>query len=154
MIPMETKGGTSGTSRIKLTSFYSSKNEKIKFNWFSYELSMGIYDKIKKNTGNLLKRDQIGDDDLASFSIYFSKKMQDIILQKLAGKIETVYFSPEMIESYFPDISDKLEKKMLDAILKAWDELLSVCETCPIRCISEKDAYCTMFDEEYLYGDI
>ena len=80
--------------------------------------------------------------------------MQDVIFQKLAGGIETVYFSYEMRESFFPEISDKLENKMLDAISKPWDELLSVCETCPTRCISEKDAYCTMFDEEYLYGDI
>jgi len=80
------------------------------------------------------------------------KNIQNIILEKLARKIETVYISPEMIESYFPDISDKLKNKMLDAILKAWDEQLSFCETCPTRCISEKDEYCTMFDEESLYG--
>jgi hypothetical protein len=154
MILMETKGRTSGLSLIKSTSFYSSKKEKTKFNWFSYELSMAIFDRIKKSSGNLLRSDQIGDKELASFSIFFSKNMQDIILQKLAGKIETVYISPEMIELYFPDISNKLENKMLDAILKAWDEQLSICETCPTRCISEKDVYCTMFDEENRYGDI
>ncbi|MDO8872462.1 MAG: hypothetical protein Q7V05_07005 [Methanoregula sp.] len=149
---MKIKEDTSGLSMIKSTSFYSSKKEKIKFNWFSYELSMAVFDQIKKSSGNLLRSDQIGDKDLALFSIYFSKNMQNIILQKLAGKIDTVYISPEMIESYFPDISDKLGNKMLDAILKAWDEQLSFCETCPTRCISEKEVYCTMFDEESVYG--
>ncbi len=40
--------------------------------------------------------------------------MKDIILQKLAGKIDNVYFSYEMVESYFPALSDKLVNKMLD----------------------------------------
>ena len=150
---MKTKDGTSGISMIQSTSFYSSNNEKTKLNWFSYELAMAIYDETKQSAGNLLWRSKIGDEDLALFSIYFSKKMQDIILQKLAGKIESVYFSDEMIESYFPNISNKLENKMLDAISNAWDEQLSYCETCPTRCISEKDAYCTMFDDDSLYGD-
>lgn len=144
---MKTKEGTSGMSRIQSTSFYSSQKEKTKLNWFSYELSMAIYDEIKPNLRNILRRSPISDEDLASFSIYFAKKMQDVILQKLSGKIETVYVSPEMIELYFPNLSDKLVNKMLDAISKAWDKLLSVCETCPTRCISEKDAYCTMFDD-------
>lgn len=150
---MKTKDCTSGMSMIQSTSFYSSQNEKIKLNWFSYELSMAIYDETKQSAGNLLRRSRISDKDLASFSIYFSKKMQNIILQKLAGKIETVYFSDEMVESYFPNISNKLENKMLNAISNAWDEQLSFCETCPTRCISEKDAYCTMFDDESLYGE-
>jgi len=145
---MKTKEGTSGLSMIKPTSFYSSKKEKIKFNWFSYELSMTVFDQIKKDTGNLLRSDQIGDKDLALFSIFFSKNMQNIILQKIAGEIDMIYISPEMIELYFTDISDKLKNKMLDAILKAWDEQLSFCEICPTRCLSEKELYCPMFDEE------
>jgi hypothetical protein len=149
---MKTKEDTSGLNMIKPASFYSSKKEKIKFNWFSYELSMAVFDHIKKSSWNLLSHDQIGDKDLALFSIYFSKNIQNIILQKLAGQIETVYFSPEMIESYFPDISNRLKNKMLEAILNAWDEQLSFCETCPTRCISEKEVYCTMFDEKSLYG--
>jgi len=144
---MKTKEGTSGMSRIQSTSFYSSQKEKTKLNWFSYELSMAIYDEIKPNLRNILRRSPISDEDLASFSIYFAKKMQDVILQKLSGKIETVYFSPEMIDLYFPNLGDKLVNKMLDAISKAWDKLLGVCETCPTRCISEKDAYSTMFDD-------
>jgi len=144
---MKTKDGTSGMSMIQSTSFYSSKNEKIKFNWFSYELSIEVYDGIKQNVGYLLKRARISDEDLASFSIFFSKKMQGVILEKLAGKIDTVYISPEMIELYFPDINDKLVDEMVNAILNAWDELLRVCGTCPARCISEKDAYSPMFDD-------
>ena len=143
--------GKSGISMIKPTSFYSSESEKTKLNWFCYELSMSIYDDMREDIGKQLKKHKISDEALAEFSIYLSKKMKDIILQKLSGRIEKVYFSYEMVEFYFSNLSDKLVNKMLDAISKAWDEQLSVCEICPTRCVSEKDAYCTMFDDKDLF---
>jgi len=146
---MRTKGGKSGISMIKPTSFYSNDIEKTKLNWFCYELSMGIYDEIRGNRGKQLKKYKIDDMALAEFSIYISNVMKGIVLQKLSGEIETVYFSYEMVESYFPHIGDKLVSKMVDAIAKAWDQQLSLCEICPTRCISEKDVYCTMFDDEF-----
>ena len=142
--------GRSGLSMIKPTSFYSSKNEKTKLNWFCYELSVGIYDDMKDDIGKRLKKHKIRDEVLAEFSIYISKKMKDVILQKLSCRIENVYFSHEMIESYFPNLDDKFINKMLDSISKTWDKQLSFCEICPTRCISEKDAYCTMFNDKNL----
>jgi hypothetical protein len=135
-------------SVIKPTSFYSSEHEKTKLNWFCYELAVGINDEIKENLGKRLTKYKIDDKAIAKFSIYISKKMKDIILQKLSGRIEKVYFSYEMVETYFPNLSDRLVNKILDAISKAWDFLLSICETCPTRCISEKEVYCTMFDDK------
>jgi hypothetical protein len=37
-----------GLDMIKPTSFYSSESEKVKLNWFCYELSLSIYDSMKK----------------------------------------------------------------------------------------------------------
>lgn len=145
------KEGNSGLSMIKPTSFYSSEREKTKLNWFCYELSVGIYDDLKDNIGKQQKKHKISDEILAEFSIYISKKMIDIILQKLSGRIETVYFSYEMIETYFPNIEDKFINKMLDSISKTWDTQLSFCEICPTRCISEKDEYCSMFNDVDLF---
>jgi hypothetical protein len=145
------KEGSSGLSMIKPTSFYSTEREKTKLNWFCYELSLGIYDDLKDNIGKQQKKHKISDERLAEFSIYISKKMIDIILQKLSGRIEAVYFSYEMIESYFPNIEDKFINKMLDSISKTWDMQLSFCEICPTRCISEKDEYCTMFNDIDLF---
>lgn len=141
-----------GISMIKPTSFYSSESEKTKLNWFCYELSMDIYDNMAEKIGKRLNRHKINNYALAEFSIYISKTMKDIILQKLSGKIDKVYFSYEMIESYFPDLNDGIVNKMLDIILETWDKQLSVCEICPTRCISEKDAYCTMFDDRNLFN--
>jgi hypothetical protein len=148
---MKTEEGKSGISMIKPTAFYSTESDKIKLNWFCYELSMGIYDEIRENLAKRLKKYKIDEKAITEFSIYISKRMRDIILQKLSGRIENVYLSYEMVESYFPDLSDRLVNKMLDAISKAWDEQLSICEICPTRCISEKDVYCTMFDDKDLF---
>jgi hypothetical protein len=136
---------------IKPTSFYSNEDEKTKFNWFCYELSMAIYDHMKSDIGSRLKRQKISDEALAEFSIYYSKGMKDVILQKLSRKIEAVCISYEPIESYFPNLNDSLINKMTDIVSDAWDEMLSFCEVCPNRCISEKDACCTMFDEKSLF---
>ena len=141
----------SGLSMIKPTSFYSGESEKTKLNWFCYELSIEIYDNMKRRIGNRLRRNKISDEALAEFSIDISKGMKDIILQKLLGRIKDVYFSHEMIERIFPNLDDRTINRMLDIIAKVWDELLSACELCPTRCISEKDEYCTMFNDEYLF---
>lgn len=141
----------SGLSIIKPTSFYSDENEKTKLNWFCYELSIEIYDGMKRRMGNRLKRNKISDEALAEFSINISKGMKDIILQKLSGRIKNVYFSHEMVEAIFPNLDDRTINRTVDIIAKVWDELLSVCELCPTRCISEKDEYCIMFNDEDLF---
>ncbi|MGB5100335.1 MAG: hypothetical protein WBN94_07040 [Methanothrix sp.] len=149
---MDKKGkGKAALSMIKPTSFYSNEREKIKLNWFCYELSMGIYDNMREDLGYRLKRHKISEEVLADFSICTSKKLKDIILRQLSGKDKQVCISYELIESYFPDLDDLLVNKMLDVLSKAWDEELSLCEVCPNRCISEKDEYCTMFDDKELF---
>ena len=147
MITMKTEEDKFGISPIKPASFYSSESDKIKLNWFCYELSIGIYDELKKDLGKKLRKYKIDDKAIAEFSIYASKKMKDVILQKLSGEIDMVSISYKMVDSYFPGLNDRLVNKMLSSISIAWDDQLSICETCPTRCISEKNAYCTMFDE-------
>ncbi len=134
---------------IKPASFYSRESEKTKLNWFCYEIALSIELDIKRNLGKELMKYKIDDKAIAEFSIYYSKAMKEIILQKLNGKIKTVIHSYEPIESYFPKINDKMVNKMLDLIAKAWDEQLSVCVNCPNRCISEKDVYCTLFNNDH-----
>lgn len=140
-----------GLDMIKPTSFYSNESEKVKFNWFCYELSLSIYDSMKNKIAFLLKRRKIINETLADFSIYYAKGMKDAVLRQLSGKIKKVCISYEPIESYFPDIGDDMINKMTDVISEAWDEMLSFCEVCPNRCISEKDAFCTLFDDKHLF---
>ena len=134
-------------SMVKPSAFVHRDSEKTKLNWFCYEMSMSFYEEINENLGRLLEKYRIGDKDIANFSIYLSKKMRDVILEKLSGRIDNVYFSYEMVESYFPRLNDRLVNKMLESISKAWIKQLDFCVICPTRYISEKDVYCTMFDE-------
>ncbi len=129
---------------INPASFYTREDGKTKLNWFCYELALSFESAIKKG---LAERLELDGDLLADFSTYLAKEMKAVVLQKLAGEIERPYFSDEMVLSYFPALEDEMVDEMLDALAEAWDEQLSICEVCPTRCISEKDAYCTMFDE-------
>lgn len=140
-----------GISMIKPTSFYSCESEKTKLNWFCYELSMGMYDNMKDDIGKELKKYKISDEVLAEFSIYMSKKIRDIVLEVISGKSGEMYFFYEGIEEYFPNFNDRMVNKMLDALSKAWDELRSFCKTCSIRCLSEGDVYCAMFNNKDLF---
>ncbi|MEA3458926.1 MAG: hypothetical protein U9R21_09660 [Candidatus Thermoplasmatota archaeon] len=143
-----TKENKSAMSMIKPSAFVHQESEKTKLNWFCYEMSMTFYEELNENLGKLLKKYRIHDRDIARFSIYLSKRMKDIILEKLSGRIDKVYFSYEMVESYFPKINDRLVNKVLNVLSKAWYKQLDFCVVCPTRCVSEKDVYCTMFDEE------
>ncbi len=134
---------------IKPTSFYSRESEKTKLNWFCYEIALSIELDIKRNLGKELMKYKIDDKAIAEFSIYYSKAMKEIILQKLNGKIKTVIHSYEPIESYFPKLNDRMVNKMLDVMVKAWEEQLDVCINCPTRCLSEKEKYCPMFDNDF-----
>ena len=137
-----------GHGTIKPTSFYPSEIEKTKLNWFCYELALNFDLAIGSKLGKKLKRRYgIDKEEIADFCIYFAKKMKAIILQKLSEEIETVYFSYDLIETYFPRLRDRMINKILDVVAEAWDEQLSICEICPTRCVTEKDEYCTMFDE-------
>ncbi len=140
-----------GISTIKPTLFYSCESEKTKLNWFCYELSMGMYDNMKDNIGKKLKKYKISDEVLAEFSIYMSKKIRDVILEVISGKSGEMCFFYEVIEEYFPNFNDRMVNKMLDALSKAWDELRSFCKTCPVRCLSESDVYCAMFNNKDLF---
>ena len=129
---------------IRPTSFYSSEGEKVKLNWFCYELALSIYDSMKDELAHPAREGRkISDEILADFSIHYAKGMKDEVLRQLSGEIEKVCISYEPIESFFPDIGDDMVNKMTDVISQAWDEMLSICEVCPNRCISEKDAFCT-----------
>lgn len=134
---------------IQPTSFYSNQTEKTKLSWFLYEISLGIYDDVQGKIGKKLKKHRIDEKALAEFSICFAKGIKDVILKKLSGKIDVVYISYKMVEPYFPSLSDPLVNKILDIILKTWDDQLRWCVSCPTRCISEKDSYCTLFDEMF-----
>jgi hypothetical protein len=138
-----TNTGMGHEALIKPESFYSSEKEKTKLNWFCYEVALSFHGALRDLADGL----GLDGDLMANFATYLAREMKAVALQKLAGEIEAVYFSDEMVLSYLPGLADDAVDEVLEALSGAWDEQLGYCEVCPTRCITEKDAYCTMFDE-------
>ena len=140
-------GVASGLDIVDPAWFCSCEREKTKLNWFCYELSIGIYGEVREDLGRRLGRMGVGDEAIASFSVQMSKALKEEVLLKLSGRVADVRVSYETIHTLLPRLDDRTVDRVLDAVCRAWDEQLSVCEVCPTRCISERDARCTMFDD-------
>jgi hypothetical protein len=79
-----------GLDMIKPASFYSSESEKVKLNWFCYELSLSIYDSMKNKIAVLLKRRKISNEKLADFSIANLQTEPSFILDPPGGRNCTI----------------------------------------------------------------
>ena len=142
-----TGGVVSGLDIIDPAWFCSGEREKTKLNWFCYELSIGIYDEVRSVLGRRPGRRGAGDAAIASFSVHASRALEEEILLKLTGRVDDVSVSYETVQDLLPRLDDRTVDRVLDSVLRAWDGQLSTCEVCPTRCITERDARCTMFDE-------
>jgi hypothetical protein len=132
---------------IRPEDFYRGKAQKTKLRWFCYEIALCFASAIDRKLGKRLSKRKIHRKDICGFSIHAAEQMKQVVLKKLSGEIETMYFSYTMVEEYFPSLDDKTSDMILRVVYEAWDEQLAMCEMCPVRCISEKDAYCSMFDD-------
>lgn len=131
---------------IKKRFFYRNKREKTKLNWFCYEYAWSLYSKIKDSTKLKNHRTNYNQDQLVDFCVYFSKRMKESIDFQLKGKTHVVMFYEEYIEVVYPEMKTSQIRQLLRVAMEAWDELTRECVTCPIRCISEMNEYCHMFD--------
>ena len=131
--------------------FYTKEKDKTKLNWFLFEFALEIESHIKRPLRKRLKRKNIDDRKIADFCIFYSKKMKQEILDKLAGKTENVALSYHAIEEFFPKLSDKLVDNLLTSVFGAWESITSMCVECPTRCISERDRKAPMFDDPFYY---
>jgi|DewCreStandDraft_4_1066084.scaffolds.fasta_scaffold19086_3 uncharacterized Fe-S radical SAM superfamily protein PflX len=131
---------------IKASWFYMFESEKTKFNWFCYEYACTLYDHIRKS-GRLKKwRSERSDLQIAEFCAYFAKRMKQSVLDKLAERTDATTADEEYIADYCHENTHSQNMAIMDVAGEAWDELLSSCETCPNRCISERHARSKFFD--------
>jgi hypothetical protein len=131
---------------IKKEYFCINDSDKIKLNWFCYEFAFGLYEEIKTDKAFDKFRKTITEQQLVDFSVFFSKKMKHSIYQRLSGMSSAVLFYEDYVEEFYPKINLRQIRQILNAAMKAWDELTGWCVTCPNRCISEMNEYCHMFD--------
>ena len=74
-----------------------------------------------------------------------------MVLKKLSNQIPDMQINYDDVEKAFPKLNDKTIDSLLDCTGDAWENLLSICVSCPSACVSNKDNYCPMFDDSSYY---
>ena len=138
-------------AKILPSDFFSQPSEKTKLNWFFFEYALEIQSGIDRPLRKKLKRKLVWERDIAEFCRRYAKEMKQPILDKLSGKAPDMILSHEPIEEFFPSLNGKVINKLLAVAAQAWEGLLDMCVSCPMRCISEKDKIAPMFDDPYYY---
>ena len=131
---------------IKAEYFYANENEKIKLNWFCYEYAFALYTKIRLNDGLYGYRAKSNQKEIVNFCVYFSKTMKKSIYERLSGMTEATIFYEEYVEKYYPRMKNPERLRILKAAMESFDELITNCVVCPVRCISEMHENCALFD--------
>jgi len=122
--------------------------EKIKLNWFAYEMSLSFFSSIEGRMMNNLEKKGYSPKDLADFCVHMGRSVRDMALEHLERNGKHVEISYEPIQMFFPRLKDRQVDRMIDIMMKAYDDLLAGCEVCPTRCLSERYQVCTMFDDK------
>jgi hypothetical protein len=135
-------------SPVQASWFYIDESEKVKMNWFLFEYACELFVKIKGSRKKALTKwkAQRSEEQIAEFCAYFSKRMRQSIVDRLAGKTEETVADEEYICDYCHTNTRQENDAILEAAEKAWDELLEVCGVCPSRCISERHMRSELFD--------
>ena len=141
-----------GSEFIKKEWFFEGKNAKTKMNWFLYEVVLEYQSFIMRSKALWRYRKAHSETEIAQFCAYYAKRMKKSVLEQLAGMTEATEIEEEYVSDYYPKNSTRLNGLLLETACAAWDSLLSVCETCPTRCLSEKERICELFDSD-LYED-
>jgi len=131
---------------IKAEYFYENENEKVKLNWFCYEYAFALYTKIRLNDDLKSYRAKNNQEEIVDFCVYFSKTMKKSIYERLSGMTEATTFYEDYVEWYYPKMKEDEKLRMLKTAMESFDEVISKCINCPVRCISEMDENCVFFD--------
>jgi len=143
----------SDCSKIEPYHFFSNREEKTKFNWFAFELACEINRAVPYKLKKYLSKRGYTEQTFNKSCIKLSILLQGIVLKKLNNEIPDMQINYTEVERAFPKLNDKTINKLLSCTAKAWDNLLDICVSCPSACVSNKDDYCTMFDDRSYYSE-
>jgi hypothetical protein len=134
---------------IKTSWFYLHDIEKVKINWFLYELACLLYLGFKRNTGtHLIKwKSKLSNKQLAEFCAYISKRMKQDIFKRIDGFTAGAISYEDHIFEYFHTITPEENRAVYDVVEAVWIEMLMICELCPTRCLADIAGDCYLFDE-------
>jgi hypothetical protein len=131
---------------IKASSFYKRDSEKTKLNWLCYELALMIYDAVMGEPYEEFMRQIYDVEAVAEFSLLLSKSIGGGLARNPSGKPDKEYVV-RTSKRFFPGLGGRGYRAMVRVVSEACEELLQECRVCPTRCLIEKSARCTMFDE-------
>jgi len=140
-------------SSIRPTHFYTAPTEKIKFNWFAFELACEIDRAVPTKFKTLLAKRGYPPASFNRACVILAKRLQAAVAEQLKTGIQGMRLDYVDIEKAFPGLNDKIVDELLTHTASAWDALLGGCCVCPTACLSHKDEPCTMFDDNYYYKD-
>jgi hypothetical protein len=138
-------------SEIQPYHFFSSQNDKTKFNWFAFELACEIDRAVPPKLKKILAKKGYTTEAFNKSCIKLARLLQAIVLKKLRNEIPEMQINYNEVETAFPKLNDKVINDLVDCTARAWDNLLGVCVNCPSACVSNKDQFSPMFDDEYYY---
>jgi len=145
------KGKNVDYSKITPYHFFTDAADKTKFNWFAFELACEIDIAVPAKMKKYLTKKGYAREMFNKSCIDLSKLLQEIILKRLRNEIPDMEINCTEVEKAFPKLNDKTVDQLLTYTLKAWENLLDVCVACTNACVSNKDDYCPMFDDESYY---
>lgn len=131
---------------IKTEWFYTDEKEKTKINWFCFEYAIELYTFIMKSDTLRKYRTKNSADEIAAFCMHFSKQMKKSVYDRLNQVTSVVIIEEEYVADYYPKNTQRQNVALMDIAGAAWDTLLSACEMCPVRCISERERRSEFFD--------
>jgi len=136
---------------IKAEWFYTDESEQTKINWICFEYALEFYTFIMKSEALRKYRARNSNEGIAAFCAYFAKRMKKSVYDKLGGITPVVIIDEEYIADYYPKNTQLQNIVFIDVAEEAWDNLLSSCEICPMRCISEREKRSEFYSEAYLF---
>ena len=139
-------------SKIEPHHFFSTQDQKTKFNWFAFELASEIDRAVPYQLKKYLSKRGYTKQTFNKSCIKLAILLQGVVLKKLRNEIPGMQINHTEVERAFPKLNNKTINKLLDSTGKAWDSLLGICVSCPSACVSNKDDYCPMFDDKSYYG--
>ena len=139
-------------SKIEPSHFFSDQAGKTKFNWFTFELASEIDHAVPFQLKKHLSKRGYTRQSFNESCINLAILLKGVVLKKIRNEIPEMQICYTQVEKAFPKLNSMTINKLVDCTEKAWDNLLGVCASCPSACISNKDDYCPMFDDQFYYG--
>ena len=135
-----------GVDKVAANNFYKDDGDKVKQNWFLYEYANIMFSKIEERPDLAGYRKKRGEDGVAAFCVYFSKRLRRGISNAETKRTSGVEIDARYIYEFYPGNSRAQTQRLLEAAGEAWEEHLLTCSVCPNRCLTEGFERTDMFD--------